>query len=783
MPLSPTKRVHGFEESQAYKDAGRRLDQLAQSGLSWSGHERNCAYLNTGSGRFANVSAVSGFDFDDDGRSLALVDWDHDGDLDIWAANRTGPRLRFLRNDTASNHRFLALRLTGQSSNRDAIGARVEVTLGPQEKTLIKTLRAGEGFLGQSSKWLHFGLGQATSIIKVVIRWPDGELQALNDLAMNRHYLIEQGQTSAKTWNQPTGQHSLAASTLSARNSNVPVRIVLRSKVPLPLLSYETLEGRTGSVRNSDDRPTLLVLWSSSCQPCVQELSDLTSYEAELRKLGVRTIALSVDELNDGAAGEDDRRLIESIGYPFEAGRAKAELVEKLQLVHDHLFKPHRPLAVPVSFLIDAQGRLAVMNKGPLAIDQLAQDIQNLGLTGADLLDAALPFTGRWFAAPRGARLLPLAASLIEQEMLEDAIQYVEQNEAQLIREPGYHDLLYRLGRELLKQGKRESAVAWFRQGMKSNPNDATGYYNLGIALAAQGQDDAAIENYRRAIQLDPTHVKAINNLGNLYLARQQFEEAEGVYLRALELNADLADVHYNLANAYLAQKKPNEAERHFNEAVRINPQHARAHNNLGIILAQRDLSSATDHYRMAVNSDPRYAQAQNNLATALAMQGEVESAIGHYLQAIRAEPRLADAHSNLGRLLASRHRYPEAIKHLGIAADLDPESHQAITFLAWILATHPDQGIRDPAKAVQLATRAVELTRRRSPGALDTLAAAYASMGEFDQAVEIANDAYEMFVKLGGLKQANDVQRRRELYRSEEPFQISLPNDEVKNN
>ena len=68
--------------------AGRELGRMIVEGRSFSGNERNCVFLNTGEataakGRFANVSAVSGLDFPDDARAVALVDWDHDGDEDL----------------------------------------------------------------------------------------------------------------------------------------------------------------------------------------------------------------------------------------------------------------------------------------------------------------------------------------------------------------------------------------------------------------------------------------------------------------------------------------------------------------------------------------------------------------------------------------------------------------------------------------------------------------------------------------------------------------------------
>ena len=139
----------------------RALSAMIDSGRSFSGQEHNCVFLNTRDGRFANLSAGSGLDFPDDGRALAVCDWDQDGDLDLWISNRNAPRLRLLLNEGNRNNHFLSLRLRGNgtSVNRDAIGARVELipkAKGPHR--LVRSLRGGEGFLAQSSKWLHFGL-------------------------------------------------------------------------------------------------------------------------------------------------------------------------------------------------------------------------------------------------------------------------------------------------------------------------------------------------------------------------------------------------------------------------------------------------------------------------------------------------------------------------------------------------------------------------------------------------------------------------------------------------
>ena len=167
----------GFEDRKAvgtYAAAWAAIMSSARSGTSWSGAETNRAFLNTGAGRFADVSYISGLGFADDGRALAVTDWDGDGDLDLWAHNRTAPRLRLLRNNSPQAKRSVAFRLTGgKRSNRDAIGARLKLSLSNGAEQL-RTLRAGSGFVAQSAKWVHFGIDSGATPEKLLVTWPDG---------------------------------------------------------------------------------------------------------------------------------------------------------------------------------------------------------------------------------------------------------------------------------------------------------------------------------------------------------------------------------------------------------------------------------------------------------------------------------------------------------------------------------------------------------------------------------------------------------------------------------
>ena len=99
-----------------------------RGGTSWSGGERNRCLLNISGKGFADASSSSGLNFADDGRAIAVTDWNRDGKLDLWLRNRTAPRLRLMMNQKAEG-RFLSLLLQGVHCNRDAIGAVVQLDL------------------------------------------------------------------------------------------------------------------------------------------------------------------------------------------------------------------------------------------------------------------------------------------------------------------------------------------------------------------------------------------------------------------------------------------------------------------------------------------------------------------------------------------------------------------------------------------------------------------------------------------------------------------------------
>jgi ASPIC and UnbV/FG-GAP-like repeat len=143
-------------------------------GMTWSGYQKKKMFRNLGTQAFKEISAEAGVDNDKDGRGIGMADFDNDGRLDLYQTNADQPAMLY-HNQTEGAGNWVQLKLLGVKSNRDAIGARVTLKAGGQ--TQIREVNGGNGYSGQSSLRLHFGIGQAATIDSVEIRWPSGVVQ------------------------------------------------------------------------------------------------------------------------------------------------------------------------------------------------------------------------------------------------------------------------------------------------------------------------------------------------------------------------------------------------------------------------------------------------------------------------------------------------------------------------------------------------------------------------------------------------------------------------------
>ena len=153
---------------------------------------RNLGPRADGRWRFDDVSVSVGDDMSDarPSRGVAFGDYDNDGDSDILVLN-LNEAATLLRNDGGNAHHWLAVRLKGTISNRDGVGARVRLETG--DLTLSDQMMTGGSYLSQHQPRLSFGLGMHQRVDRLVVRWPSGVVDELQNLPVDGMVTIEEG--------------------------------------------------------------------------------------------------------------------------------------------------------------------------------------------------------------------------------------------------------------------------------------------------------------------------------------------------------------------------------------------------------------------------------------------------------------------------------------------------------------------------------------------------------------------------------------------------------------
>ena len=340
-----------------------------------------------------------------------------------------------------------------------------------------------------------------------------------------------------------------------------------------------------------------------------------------------------------------------------------------------------------------------------------------------------------------------------------------------LANHPDSVDARLGLGRALAETGRLDDAVATLGPAAAARPDSAEAATQLGFALARQGKLDDAVSQYRRALSLAPDSPETHAYLGSALATLGKLDEAMPHFERALRARPEQAELHDWMGVALREKGNLDEAFGHFREAVRLDPRLAIAHFNLGRAYKQQGkLDDAVREYRRALALDPRLAAAHNSLGSVAGTQGRVGEAIQHFQDALRVEPNNAEAHNNLGLALRMLGRTDEALPHFRAALQGRSDWSAPMNEIAWIVATHPDARVRNPAEAVRLAERAAELSAHREPLVLDTLAAAYAAAGDWGRATTTAEAAVALAsARSSALR--DEIARRLALYRSNRPY------------
>ena len=235
----------------------------------------------------------------------------------------------------------------------------------------------------------------------------------------------------------------------------------------------------------------------------------------------------------------------------------------------------------------------------------------------------------------------------------------------------------------------------------------------------------------------------AHNNLGFLFLRRGELDKAISEFQAALDIRSGNTETHYSLGAALIQ-------------------------NNLGNAFAKKHLwDEAIDHLQEAARLRPDYADAYFNLGSVLFQQGQIDQAIAQWQKALAIRPSDAEAHRSVASALRKQGNVKEAIAEYEEALNLAPEDSAALNNLAWILATSSDASMRDGARAVALAVKAVQASGGRDPNFVRTLAAARAEAGQFAEAIATAEAAKALANTQSKPELASRLEEEITLYRA----------------
>lgn len=310
-------------------------------------------------------------------------------------------------------------------------------------------------------------------------------------------------------------------------------------------------------------------------------------------------------------------------------------------------------------------------------------------------------------------------------------------------------------------------AISILNDYVKQHPNDLSACALRGRALVEMGDWQKAIPDLDKAIAGDAGRGgMPIFNRGRAYLGLGEYDKAIADFDKSISINPKPGVRYYYRGKAYLAKDDRDKARADFDKAIERDAKDARA------ILA-RGMMRFDESCTFSVYVREQNGQTvQYRRPTSVRNEQWMKSAIEDLTKAIELDGKQADGlryRSQAFKLTGDQVRWIADQKSLCTLEPFDAESWNE---LAWELATNPADSVRNGAEAVSAAEKACNLTNRKNPAFLDSLAAACAEAGDFAKAGSVQREA----IKLVPKAHQEPFNTRLQLYERKQPYRSPPP-------
>lgn len=321
------------------------------------------------------------------------------------------------------------------------------------------------------------------------------------------------------------------------------------------------------------------------------------------------------------------------------------------------------------------------------------------------------------------------------------------------------------------------------------------------LHLIGERTDDA-LADFNRLAEIDATDISAQQAIAELLTGTEKFDEALAAINKAIESNPDAAASYMVRARIHMIQERPEDALADLSKAIELEPENIqavlmRAEFNMeaekleeakadidralilrpGLIRAillrslinagMDNFAAAAEDMELLVANDPSNVPFQLQLALMYNADDRPAKAIEIYDNVLKGDPQNLNAIRGRADCMLTTGNHEAAVEGYTKCLEMEGDDDHVLNNLAWVLATSPNDEVRDGARSVELGLKACELTEYKEAHILSTLAAGYAETGNWEKAIEFSTKAVEL---------ARDEENRENLQKELDSYKAQKP-------